>query len=160
VPGVLGVSNGEEGPKSSTKPVFLDELCHVMVVPIFTQNGAFPLAFGMSGVEDADVLPLRLMSTTQGEEADPHVVAAVHMLPGLVSEQMYLLFLPCCALAAKKPAVNILKNRSEPRHVATRCGNFIVHLSTQVRAGLVNAGRAFPIENIDQLPGVLIEINL
>ena len=95
MPGVLGVSNGEEEPKSKTKPVFLDELCHVTVVPAFTQNGAFPLAFGISGVDDADALPFRLMSTTQGEEAEPHIVAAVHILPGLVSEQMYLLFLLC-----------------------------------------------------------------
>jgi len=95
VPGVFGVSNGEEEPKSRTKPVFLEELCHVTVVPAFTQNGAFALAFGMPGVEVAEVLPRRLTSTTQGEEADPQVVAAVHMLPGFVSEQMYLLFLPC-----------------------------------------------------------------
>ncbi len=95
VPGVLGVSNGEEEPKSKTKPVFLDELCHVTVVPAFTQNEAFSLAFGISGVDDADAPPLRLISTTQADEADPHIVAAVHILPGFVSEQMYLLFLLC-----------------------------------------------------------------
>jgi hypothetical protein len=86
-------------------------------------------SFGMSGVDVADVPPLRLMSTTQGEETNPHVVAKVHMLPGLVSEQMYLLFLPCCALAAKKPAINIPKNRSEPHQMATRCCTFIAHLT-------------------------------
>jgi hypothetical protein len=74
VPGVLGVSNGEEGPKSRTKPVFLDKLCHVTVVPTFAQNGTFPLAFGTSGEDVADALPLRLIFTTQGEEADPQVV--------------------------------------------------------------------------------------
>jgi len=68
------------------------------------------------------------MFTTQGEEADPQVVAAVHMLPGLVSEQMYLLFLSCWALAAKKLAIDVLTNRSEPHQMATRCCTFIRHL--------------------------------
>jgi hypothetical protein len=48
-----GVSNGEEAPKSRTKPAFLDVLCHVKVAPTFTQNGALALAPGMLGVTEA-----------------------------------------------------------------------------------------------------------
>jgi len=82
-----GVSNGEEGPKSRTKPVFLDVLCHVTVVPTFTQKGALSLKFGMAGVAVAKLLPLRFTSTEQALVLDPHVVLALHMLPGFDSEQ-------------------------------------------------------------------------
>jgi hypothetical protein len=54
-----GVSNGDTGPKSITKPVFLDELSHVTVVPILTQKIAFSLIPGMLGVADAKLLPFR-----------------------------------------------------------------------------------------------------
>src|SRR5579871_1913397 len=40
----------------------------------------------------------RVMSTVQGEDAEPHVFAALHMLSGCGSSQAYLLFF--CALAA------------------------------------------------------------
>jgi hypothetical protein len=86
-----GVSNGEEGPKSKTKPVFLDALCQVTVVPTFTQNDAFPFAFGMLGVADAELPPLRFTSTLQALVVEPQVVLALHMLPGFDSEQTYLL---------------------------------------------------------------------
>src|SRR5271170_6859203 len=86
-----GTSNGEEGPKSKTNPVFLDELCQVTVVPTFTQNGVFPFAFGMLGVADAELPPLRFTSTLQALVVDPQVVLALHRLPGFDSEQTYLL---------------------------------------------------------------------
>src|SRR5271169_3395810 len=114
-----GTSNGEEGPKSSTKPVFLDPLCHVTVVPTFTQKGALPFASGISGVADAKLLPLRFTSTTQGLELDPHVVLALHMLPGLDSEQAYFLLSPFGPLAAMYPAINVTGNTSKPHHIAT-----------------------------------------
>jgi hypothetical protein len=88
-----GTSNGEEGPKSRTKPVFLDPLCQVTVVPTFTQNDAFPLASGMLGVADAELPPLRFTSTVHALVVEPQVVLALHMLPGLDSEQTYLLLL-------------------------------------------------------------------
>jgi len=88
-----GGSNGEEVPKSRTKPVFLDELCQVTVVPTFTQNDMFCLAFGMFGVADAELPPLRFTSTEQALVVDPQVVLALHMLPGFDSEQTYLLLL-------------------------------------------------------------------
>jgi hypothetical protein len=75
-----GVSNGDAGPKSMTKPVFLDELSHITVVPTFTQKIVFPLAPGMFGVADAQLLPFRLISIRHGSELDPHVLAALHTL--------------------------------------------------------------------------------
>jgi hypothetical protein len=98
-----GVSNGGEGPKSRTKPVFLDELCHLTVVPIFTQKGTFGLAFVILGVAEAELPPRRLMSTVQGTELDPHVFSALHMLSGCGSEQIYFLLLRCSSWAAMKP---------------------------------------------------------
>jgi len=50
----LAGSNGEEGPKSTTKPVFLDVLFQVIVVPTFTQKSAFALDFGMLGMAAAE----------------------------------------------------------------------------------------------------------
>ena len=83
--------NGEEEPKSRTKPTFLDSLLKLTFVPTFMQNGAFSLAPGILGVREA-ALAVRLMSTTQGAEADPHVVLALHIPCGFDSaEQRYLL---------------------------------------------------------------------
>jgi hypothetical protein len=122
-----GTSNGEEGPKSSTKPVFLDVLCHVTVVPAFTQKGALPLASGMFGVADAELLPLRFTFTVQGVELEPHVVLALHMLPGFDSEQTYfLLLLPFNPLAETYPATNITEKAST-HHVAALCCIFMSH---------------------------------
>src|SRR6516165_11420329 len=82
--------NGEEEPKSRTKPTFLDSLLKVTLVPTFTQKGALSLAPGILGVTEA-ALAVRLMSTVQGAEADPHVVLELHIPCGLDSEQRYLL---------------------------------------------------------------------
>ncbi len=95
-----GMSNGEASPKSRTKPVFLDVLCHVTVVPTFTQKGAFAFAPEMLGVTEAESL-VRLMSAKHGVELEPHWVLALHMLPGLVSEQRYLLLSFRSSLAVK-----------------------------------------------------------
>ena len=92
-------SKGEEGPKSKTNPVFLDWLFQLTVVPTFTQNGAFDLAPGIPGVTEAAVA-VRLISTAQGSEADPHVVAVLHIVSGFVSKQTYFLLPPCGPLAA------------------------------------------------------------
>jgi hypothetical protein len=125
-----GTSNGEEGPKSNTNPVFFDPLCHVTVVPTFTQNGALPLASGMLGVADAELLPLRFTFTTQGLELEPHVVLALHMLPGFDSEQRYLLlFLPLNPLADTYPATNITAKTSKQLHIAALRCIFMSHLN-------------------------------
>jgi hypothetical protein len=73
--------------------VFLDQLWQFTVVPTFTQNEAFSLAFGMLGVADAELPPLRFTSTLQALVLDPQVVLALHRLPGFDSEQTYFLLL-------------------------------------------------------------------
>ena len=82
-PMVVPWSNREEGPKSKTKPIFLDSLFQVTVVPTFTQKGLFALAPAIPGVTEA-ALPVRLMSTLHEAEADPHLVAASHICPGFL----------------------------------------------------------------------------
>jgi hypothetical protein len=76
-------SSGEEVPKSKTNPVSFEVLLKVIVVPALTQNGAFSLAPGIFGVAEAESPPLRLMSTSHAEAAEPHVFAALQMLPGV-----------------------------------------------------------------------------
>jgi len=83
-------SNGDAGPRSTTKPLSFSVLFHVTFVPIFTQKSELPLAFGMLGVTDAES-DVRFTSTVQGVEADPHVLAAVHSCAGFTSMQAYLL---------------------------------------------------------------------
>ena len=51
---VVWDSKGVFSPKSKMKPVLLELLCQVMVVPAFTQKGAFPFASGILGVADAE----------------------------------------------------------------------------------------------------------
>jgi hypothetical protein len=127
-----GVSNGEEGPKSSTKPVFLDELCQVTVVPVFTQNDAFPLAFGMFGVADAELLPLRFTSTLHALVVDPQVVLALHMLPGFDPEQTYLSpLLLFISRADRYPAAPVTANTSKLHHIATLRCVFMRHLNAK-----------------------------
>src|SRR6516162_3517087 len=89
-PMMVAWENGEEEPKSRTKPTFLDSLLKVTFVPTLTQNGAFSLAPGIPGVTEA-ALAVRLMSTIQGALADPQVVLALHIACGSDSEQIYLL---------------------------------------------------------------------
>jgi hypothetical protein len=61
-------------------------LLNVIVVPAFTQNGAFSLAPGIFGVAEAESPPLRLMSTSQEDAVEPHVFAPLQMLPGVDAE--------------------------------------------------------------------------
>jgi hypothetical protein len=51
---VVWDSKGVFSPKSTMKPVLLELLCQVMVVPALTQKGPFPFASGMLGVADAE----------------------------------------------------------------------------------------------------------
>jgi hypothetical protein len=83
-----GGSNGDEGPTSTTKPIFLPVLFHVTVVPAFTQKSALLLGFDMLAVEDA-AFAVRFTSTVQGVEPDPHVLPELHSCAGFGSEQAY-----------------------------------------------------------------------
>ena len=85
-----GGSNGEEGPKSITNPVSLEELIHFTSVPAAIQNIAFDLAFGILGVEEAELLPRRLISIVHGVEAEPQVFPGLHIFSGFGSAQVYL----------------------------------------------------------------------
>lgn len=51
---VVWDSKGAFVPKSKMKPVLLEPLCQVMVVPALKQKGLFPLASGVLGVADAE----------------------------------------------------------------------------------------------------------
>lgn len=113
---IVPVSNGEEGPKSTTKPTFLDKLFHVKVVPTLMQKGAFALAPGTLGVTVA-ASDVRLMSTVQGVEGDPHVVSALHIPAGFASEQRYLL--PFSSLAPMMLASKKSGNTNKAHQIAT-----------------------------------------
>ena len=100
-------SKGDVVPVSTTKPIFLLVLFHVTVVPAVTQKSLLLLAFGILGVEEAP-LAVRLTSTSQGVEADPHVLLASQSCAGFGSVHAYLLAFLDCAVA--KPAVNAIAN--------------------------------------------------
>jgi hypothetical protein len=74
-------SNGESVPNDTMNPLFLFELVHNTVVPAFMQNSWLSFAFGIPGFTLAEVDPL-LMSMVHVEEAEPQVLAAVHMFSG------------------------------------------------------------------------------
>jgi hypothetical protein len=110
-------SNGEAGPTSMRKPVSLPVVFHVIVVPTFTQNAALLLALGMLEVVDAPS-EVRFTSTVQGEEADPHVFAAVQSCSGLGSEQAYLLLRDwAAATVTNRGSNNISDLKPFPRHL-------------------------------------------
>jgi hypothetical protein len=144
-----GVSNGDEGPKSRTKPVFLDELCQVTVVPTFKQNGAFPLAFAMFGVADAELPPLRFTSTLHALVVDPQVVAALHALPGFDSEQTYFLVLsPFNPLADMYVAISTTTgNTIKPQQIARYRRIFTMHLQKKMRTCQRGAGARVAIRS-------------
>ena len=77
---------GPSGPKSTTKPVFLDGLFQDTVVPTFIQNGMFAFEFGILGVTEASEA-FRLISTVHGVEPDPQVFWALQIASGCGSEQ-------------------------------------------------------------------------
>lgn len=78
-------SNGDAGPRSTTKPTFLLVLFHCTVVPTFTQKRALLFAFIMEGVAEA-ALAVRFTSTEHGEP-EPQVVACTHSSSGFASLQ-------------------------------------------------------------------------
>jgi hypothetical protein len=130
-----GTSNGEEGPKSRTKPVFLDALCQVTVVPTFTQNDAFPLAFGMLAVADAELPPLRFTFTVHALVVEPQVVPALHMLPGFDSEQTYLLLFllsPFNPLADMCVAIASAANTITLQQIARYACSFMMRLQKKM----------------------------
>src|SRR5450631_1282703 len=117
-------SNGDEAPGSTTKPLPLSVVTHFSVVPALTQKSEFPFAFGMLGVADAASAVL-FTSTVQGVEADPQVLAAVHICAGFDSAQTSLVFLDW-AVAWPNNASRVKQNVVQ--QIATLRGIFIMHL--------------------------------
>jgi len=107
--GVSG-SNGESVPNATMNPVFFFELVQTTFVPTLTQNSWLFRALGILGLT-LEELTDRVMSTVHGEDAEPHVFAALHMLSGCGSSQAYLLFF--CPLATAELRT-MLNNRNEP----------------------------------------------
>src|SRR4029077_9002476 len=106
--------NGEDGPKSKTKPVFLDTLFQFTVLPDFTQKGWFPFAFGILGVAEASEA-VRFTSTVHAVPEAPHVFSALQMASGFGSEQRYFSLPRCCSCA------NVNEERSSTNARAARC---------------------------------------
>ena len=102
-------SNGEAEPTSMRKPTSLLVVFQVTVVPTLTQNAALLLALGVLEVIDAPSY-VRFTSTVQGEEADPHVFAALHSCSGLGSEQAYLLLNDWAAANPAKSGSNTMSD--------------------------------------------------
>ena len=75
-------SNGESVPNETMKPVFLFEVIQTVVVPFLMQKNWLFFALGMPGFT-LEELPALVMSTVQGADAEPQVLAAVHRLAGL-----------------------------------------------------------------------------
>jgi len=97
------------------KPIFLLVLFQVTVVPAFTQKNALLLAFGMLGVEEAP-LAVRFTSTSQGVEADPHVLLALQSCAGFASVQAYLLAFWAVAQLASKRSGSTTKVHRMAKH--------------------------------------------
>jgi hypothetical protein len=79
-------------------PLFLFELFHTTVVPALIQKKWLFSALGIPGFTLAELAPL-VISTVHGDEAEPQVLAALHMLSGFSSSHTYLLFFCACAIA-------------------------------------------------------------
>ena len=97
-------SNGDAGPRSTTKPMSLPVLFHRTVVPALTQKRALLLAFGMPGVDEAAFAVL-FTSTEHGVEGEPHVFASLHNSAGFASEQAYLLLFDWAAAWTDKTKI-------------------------------------------------------
>lgn len=67
----------------------------------------------------------RVMSTVQGEEAEPHVLAGLHMLSGCGSSHAYLLF---CALA--RAEVRTMHNNKDEAIDKVPGGRMFVNMAT------------------------------
>jgi hypothetical protein len=107
-------------------PMFLLEDIQVTAVPALTQKSWLFLAPGIPGLTLAP-WPARLISTVQGAEADPQVLAALHMDAGAASSHTYLPFF--CAWAAV-PLRVMTANTSRALREVNRKAIFMKHLIT------------------------------
>src|SRR5712664_4813419 len=91
-------SNGESVPNETMNPLFLFELFHTTVVPALMQKKWLFFALVISGFTLAESADL-LTSTVHGDEGEPQVLAALHMLSGCSSSHAYLPFFCACTVA-------------------------------------------------------------
>src|SRR5882762_3729028 len=91
-------SNGESVPNETMNPLFLFELIHTTGVPSLMQKNWLFFALGIPGFTLTELVDL-VMSIMQGDEGEPQVLAALHMLSGCASSHTYLLFFCACAVA-------------------------------------------------------------
>src|SRR5882672_456433 len=91
-------SNGESVPNETMNPLFLFELIHTTGVPALMQKNWLFFALGIPGFTLAEVAD-RVMSIMQGDEGEPQVLAALHMLSGCASSHTYLPLFCACAVA-------------------------------------------------------------
>ena len=124
-PPIIGPSgsNGESVPNPTMNPWFLFELFHTTVVPALMQKNWLFLALGIPGFTLAELADL-VMSIVHGDEAEPQVLAALHMLSGCASSHTYLLFF--CACAAVQLSRTTQDNKSNALQMFNCCRIVIV----------------------------------
>src|ERR1700739_1452867 len=105
-------SNGESVPNETMNPLFLLELFHTTVVPALMQNNWLFLALGTSGLTSEELADL-VMSIVQVDEAEPQVLAALHIFSGCCSSHAYLLFFCACAVVQTRRLTE--NNKSAPQ---------------------------------------------
>ena len=116
-------SNGESVPNETMNPLFLFELIHTTGVPSLMQKNWLFFALGIPGFTLAELVDL-VMSIVQGDEGEPQVLAALHMLSGCASSHTYLLFFCACAVAQLSRTIQ--HNENSELQILHFCGIFIV----------------------------------
>ena len=104
-------SNGESVPNETLNPLFFFELNHTTVVPALMQKNWLFFASGMLGFTLAELDDL-VMSILQADDAEPQVLAALHMVSGRSSSHMYLLFFSACAKPAVRRTMQVGKSNA------------------------------------------------
>ena len=121
-------------------PLFLLELIHTTVVPALIQKNWLFFALGIPGFTLAESADL-VTSIVQGDEAEPQVLAALHMLSGCASSHTYLLSFVSTRLRNFKQ--NDAKNEEHPPPPIERTSHCRSHSHTCPRRSRQSAERNF-----------------
>jgi hypothetical protein len=89
----------------------LFELIHTTVVPVLIQKNWLFFAFEMLGFTLAELADLVTL-IVHGDEAEPQVLAALHIVSGCGSSHMYLLF--ACASPPVRRRMQVHKRNALP----------------------------------------------
>ena len=152
-----------------------DELVKVTVVPVLMQKALLGLAPEILGVALAEDPSLRRLSTEQGEEAEPQVFSAAQnacwirgranivfdLLFGVLTDDVEVQEYGQNEQRSKngKNTISFHLGTSRRRANITR-PDWTPTSSESVDRPLVHAGRALPVEHVDQLPRILVEFEL